>query len=199
MDSFLASGNNFFFPEFLENPDKHLIASETIMKPVKSQFQCVGHHVPIGTEDIDGKGPGGDLGVGDFLETILPAKLFPEGCFVGHEFGEGKGLDLPNGHFEELSNFAPDIFPTEEISVGDVENLVRGLFLGRAPDHRTRQMAAVANLVNCLPCPGFSRKSQGQSKFFGNQGIDGQAGGEVHRGVDRKSADGVRPQRRPCP
>ena len=41
------------------------------MKPVKSQFQCVGHHVPIGSEDIVGKGPGGDLGVGDFLETML--------------------------------------------------------------------------------------------------------------------------------
>mgnify|MGYP000487813825 CR=1 FL=1 len=169
------------------------------MKPVKSQFQFVGHHVPIGTENIVGKRPGGDLGVGDFLEVMLPAKLFLEGCLVGHEFGEGNGLDLPNRHFEILSNFAPDIFPTEKISVGDIENLVRGLFLGRAPDHRTCQMAAVANLVNCLPCPGFSWKSQGQSKFFGNQGIDGQAGGEVHRGVDRKSADRVRPQRRPCP
>ena len=154
------------------------------MKPVKSQFQCVGHHVPIGTEDIVGKGLGGDLEVGDFLEAMLPAKLFPEGCFVGHEFGEGDGLDLPNGHFEKLSNFAPDIFPTEEISVGDVENLVRGLFLRRAPDHRSRQMPAVANLVNCLPCSEFSGKPQGQSKFFGNQGIDRQAGGEVHRGVD---------------
>ena len=138
------------------------------MKPVKSQFQCVGHHVPIGTEDIVGKGPGGDLGVGDFLETMLFAKLFPEGGFVGHEFREGKGLNLPNGHFEELSNFAPDMFPTEEISVGDIENLIRSLFLGRAPDHCTRQMPAVANLVNCLPCPGFSGKSQGQSKLFGN-------------------------------
>ena len=124
------------------------------------------------------------MGVGDFLETMLLAKLFLEGCFVGHEFCERKGLDLPNRHFEEFSNFAPDIFPTEKISVGDVENLIRSFFFRRTPDHRTRQMPAFANLVNCLPCPRFSWKSQGQSKFFGNQSIDGQAGGEVHRRVD---------------
>src|SRR5215467_13535623 len=120
---------------------------------------------------------------------MLTDDTVPERGFVSHHFGQFNMLPGPDFHPEIGGDLWPEIFPSDEIAVGDIERLIGAAAIGCHPHQSSRKQSRVRALIESVVVLLCARVSKGHSKRLGDGGVDGKNHHEVHRIARRESAN----------
>src|SRR5467141_3403078 len=159
----------------------------------------IGDDIVIGSEYAVRVAPGRNLFEAEFLQSVLFDDCFPDRPLVGHGPRKADVSWRSQLHPEEMGELGPQVLPPNEITVGDVESLVRAFRIGRHPLDGLCQKSGVRTLVERGICAWLARKAERQPQRLADVRIDSDRQSQVHRSARRESADRVRTPDRPRP
>src|SRR5580693_6460069 len=134
-----------------------------------------------------------------FLQSVLFDDPIPYRALVGHGPREIDVSWRSQLHPEKIGEFRPYVLPSDKITVGDVESLVRTSRIGRHPRDGLCQKSGVRCLVERGIGSGFAWKAERQPQCLADVRVDSDRQGQVHRTSRGESAHRVRTPNRPRP
>src|SRR5258708_3634548 len=169
------------------------------MESETASLAGIGDDIVIGSEYAVRVAPGRNLFEAEFLQSVLFDDFFPDRPLVRHGPRKVDVSWRSQLHPEEVGELWPQVLPPDEITVCDVESLVRAFRIGCHPLDGLCQKSGVRTLIERGIRAWLARKAERQPQCLADVRIDGNREGEVHRSSRGETADRVRTPDRPCP
>src|SRR5687767_13465891 len=110
-----GSGNDAIAPIRFEYVEKHLLGVDHLVEPEPARLAHVRDDIVLGREYDVAISPRNDLFVAVRPEVVLGHDALPHPSLVRHRLREADVAAGSRFHFEELSEFGPDVFPAYQI------------------------------------------------------------------------------------
>jgi hypothetical protein len=142
----LSRRNESHLPELSKKPKEHFFGINPFVKAELPRFISVRHDIVFDIKNRFSEWPGGGVLERIVKKAVLFHYRFPDRCLIRHELCEREMLWWCVFHSKKLRQLRPDVRPTIEVSISDVECVAITPISCSRPNNRFGQEVGVGHL-----------------------------------------------------